>query len=735
MTHRSSERPYGTCPNPDDVSDSPATGKLRLIVDLIADCYWETDRDGRITMLLCGETAGPGQGRTLRLGGPCWELGGSPIAGSCEDYETAIRSRKPIENFVVQSEDASGNKRYLRSDGRPFYGKDGAFEGYCGLVRDVTSDIEEQQLSALNAELRHELRRLKDKEEVFSSTVDLAAIGICHVDLDGRFIHVNQRLVEMLGYSEEELIGREVKDISHADDRNVTDTMVEKIASKELRSFRVEKRYLRKDGSAVWVRINTVMKWDSRGEPAYHISTVEDISDRKIAQQRVEYLATHDELTDLPTRTVFSELLGRSMRAAQRRGGKRLAVLFIDLDRFKLINDSLGHGAGDRLLSYVSSRIKHCIRASDAVARHGGDEFVVLLENVDGCEDAIKVARKIIASIHEPITLEGHEWRATASIGIALFPEHGDKAGMLIRNADVAMYSAKQKGKNCCEIFSGELSPMNVERLTLEKHLRTALDRREFRIQYQPKVDAQSSRIVGVEALLRWWNHELGAIPPVQFVPVAEDTGLIVPIGRWVMRRACEQNMAWRRAGLPPVVMSVNLSPRQFSDPGLIDDISQILAETGMLPELLELEITESMLVSDIDRAIKIASAIRNTGVRLAIDDFGTGYSSLMQLKRFPLDTLKIDRSFIRDLTESSEDMAITEAIIAMGQSLGVSIVAEGVETPDQRILLSRRRCDQMQGFLFGKPSHPDQIAAALRRESTAGDGPDRVERILEDMA
>ena len=558
------------------------------------------------------------------------------------------------------------------------------------------------------------MRQLKESRARYASTVELAAIGISHVSLDGKFIHANKALVEMLGYSEQELKGKTVKDISHPDDQNVADTMIEKMTAREIGFFTLEKRYISKQGETVWVRINSTMKWDADGEPLHHISTIENISDRKKAEERVAYLATHDELTDLPTRAFFNELLARSIKSARRRGRKGLAVLFVDLDRFKIVNDSLGHDAGDGLLKEAAARISRCVRSADCVARHGGDEFIVLLEDVDTAADAALVARKIIAAVHEPIVLGGQECRVTVSIGIALYPEHGTDPGVLTRNADVAMYAAKQNGKNCLEVFSHDLAPMSLERLTLEQHLQQALERGEFRVRYQPKVDARTGVIKGVEALLRWWNHELGTITPAQFIPVAEDTGLIVPIGKWVLRQACEQCVAWLGAGSPRITMSVNLSPRQFGHMDLLSDVREVLEQTDMPPELLELEITESMLASNIDRSIATAMELRSLGMRLAIDDFGTGYSSLVQLKRLPFDTLKIDRSFVRDLPGSKEDKAITEAIIAMGKTLGVSVVAEGVESEAQRDFLAASSCDDLQGFLFGRPAHPDEIGATL---------------------
>jgi diguanylate cyclase (GGDEF)-like protein/PAS domain S-box-containing protein len=558
---------------------------------------------------------------------------------------------------------------------------------------------------------------LRESEERFSSTVELAAIGICHVGHEGRIIHANQRLLEMLGYSKAELLSKTVREISHPDDRNLTDAFIGKLENKTIESFAVEKRYVRNDGEVVWVHIRTVMKWDKEGRALYHISIVENISERKAAEAKIEHMATHDDLTGLPNRALFNELLNQSIRSHQRLRGSRCAVLFVDLDRFKIINDSLGHHEGDTLLMTMAARIQDTVRKSDSIARIGGDEFVVLLNDVKDAANAETIARNLLAAVLAPIHLGNQECRVTASIGIAMFPDDGDDSSTLLRNADVAMYSAKQSGKNSAQRFSPDMAPMSVTRIRLETHLQYALERNELRIQYQPKVDGQTGRIMGVEALLRWWNAELGTVPPVQFIPIAEETGFIVPIGLWVIESACAQNVAWQKRGLPPISVAVNLSPRQFSDPALLDNIREILKTTRMAPEYLELEITESLLVSNLEKAIETAAQIRELGVRLAIDDFGTGYSSLMQLKRFPFDTLKIDRSFIRDIERCKEDRAITEAIIAMGKTLGVSVVAEGIEHAEQKALLRQLDCEQMQGYFFGKPCHPDEVARLCNQQ------------------
>ncbi len=557
------------------------------------------------------------------------------------------------------------------------------------------------------------LERLRESEERYSSTVELAAIGIGHVGADGRFIHVNRQLCEMLGYTRDELLALTVKQISHPDDVNVTDAARDELHSGEIESFKAEKRYLRKDGSCVWVRITVAAKRDGNGAPLYDISIVEDISERKRAEERVQYLATHDEMTSLPNRAMFGQILEHAVDSARRRR-RKVAVLFVDLDRFKIINDSLGHGAGDQLLKEIALRFKESMRASDVVARFGGDEFVALVEEVEDLQGVATVARNLLSAAMKPLDIMGHECRVTASIGVAVFPDDAASAEMLLKNADLAMYLAKEEGKNSYQFFSRQINSMSIERLTLEAKLRHALENGEFTLQYQARVGIKTGEITGVEALLRWWNHDLGAVSPARFIPVAEDTGLIVPIGKWVLKTACAQNVAWQRQGLPSICMAVNVSPRQFRDPQLLPDIREVLADTGMAPELLELEVTEGLIMHDVEQAVKTLNAIKSMGVRLAIDDFGTGYSSLAQLKRFPIDTLKVDRSFIREIPKDSEDGAITEAIIAMGRTLGVTVVAEGVETGEQEAFLKSRACDEMQGFYFNKPSHPDELATLL---------------------
>jgi len=439
-----------------------------------------------------------------------------------------------------------------------------------------------------------------------------------------------------------------------------------------------------------------------------------DRADEKItADQRIQYLATHDGLTGLPNRAMFNGLLEQAIKLA-RRSRQKCAVLFIDLDRFKVINDSLGHAAGDKLLIEVANRLRDCVRESDVVARLGGDEFVVILNDNADRDQITMIARKILSTLMPAVTLAGHECRTTGSIGIAMFPENGSDGHTLTKNADMAMYLAKEEGKNDFRFFSTQIKTQSIERLMLETSMRHALELGQFSLHYQPKLDIATGKISGVEALLRWMHPDLGNLAPMKFIPLAEETGLIIPIGRWVLKAACEQNMAWQRAGLPAISMAVNLSPRQFQDDHLLQDIDEVLKDTGLPPHLLQLEITESMVMQNIDRAVKLLDDIQGRGIRLAIDDFGTGYSSMSMMKRFPIDTIKIDRSFVRDLADNVEDRAIATAIINMGKALGLTVVAEGVETTEQDAFLRDHSCDEIQGYLFSKPVPADEIPLLL---------------------
>jgi diguanylate cyclase (GGDEF)-like protein len=450
---------------------------------------------------------------------------------------------------------------------------------------------------------------------------------------------------------------------------------------------------------------------------SFALKNFDRAAERKQAEDRMEYLATHDGLTGLPNRAMFNHLLNASIRVG-RRYERKFALMFIDLDRFKEINDTLGHAAGDALLVEVSNRLRSCLRDSDVVARLGGDEFVVILSDVTENHRVAKVAGNVVAALGKPLLLSDRECGVTASIGIALFPADGEDEETLTKHADIAMYTVKEEGRNDFRFFSNEIKSQSVERLKLETNLRQALDRNELFLRYQPKLNVATGQITGVEALLHWNHPALGELSSNQFIPLAEETGLIVPIGRWVLKTACAQSMLWQRERSAPVSVAINLSPRQFSDVNLLRDIDSALADSGLSPRLLQLEISESTVMLNVNRAVELLDAIQSRGIRLAIADFGMGYSSMSLMKRFPIDTIKIDQSFMQDLPLGAEDKGIAEAIIGMGKALGLTVIAEGVETSDQEVFLRKHACDELQGVLFSKAVSSEDLAILLQAQA-----------------
>jgi diguanylate cyclase (GGDEF)-like protein len=424
----------------------------------------------------------------------------------------------------------------------------------------------------------------------------------------------------------------------------------------------------------------------------YRESTV-----RRQAEEKLRIVATHDPLTALPNRTLLHERLSHALAKAQRHD-RQLAALFIGLDRFKSVNDTLGHEAGDALLQDAARRLYDCLRETDTMARQGGDEFVVLMDELSDRDPISRVSQRILDAVARPFSLDGRELHISASIGISVYPDDGRT---LLRNADVAMHRAKEKGGNGYQYYSAQLDNHSVERLSLESGLRRALERDELTLHYQPKVNIASGLVSGMEALLRWQHPELGSVPPARFIPIAEETGLIVPIGAWVLKTACAQNRAWQRSGVRRFAVAVNLSPRQFAADNLLEDIRSALAESGLAPQDLELEITESMVMDDPDKAIDVLRQVKALGVSVAIDDFGIGYSSLAYLKRFPIDTVKVDRSFVEDIPADENSMAIAQAVIAMAHNLRLKVVAEGVESEGQLSFLRGEGCDDIQGYYF----------------------------------
>ena len=470
----------------------------------------------------------------------------------------------------------------------------------------------------------------------------------------------------------------------------------------------------RKDGSLFYEEKTITPLTDELGRITHFIASGKDISERMQVQERLQYLAHHDTLTELPNRALLMDRLKQAL--ARARWHRRLVgVLFIDLDRFKVINDTLGHDAGDRLLQTLGERFRSAVRERDTVARLGGDEFAILLDEIASVNDIAGVAKKVLAALAPPFVVDGRELFVTASIGVALYPNDGEDSSTLLKHADIAMYRAKDLGRNNYQFYSSEMSAKAFERLTLESSLRRALAREEFLLHYQPQIDVASGRVTGVEALLRWQHPELGLVLPNDFVPLLEETGLIVPVGEWVLRTAAQQACAWAAAGFADLVVGVNISGRQFNTAGFAQAVSRILSETGACGGNLEFEITEGVVMHDSPESLARLEALNGLGVRLAIDDFGTGYSSLSYLKRFPIDTLKIDGSFVRDVTHDPDDASIVTAILAMARGLKLRVVAECVETAAQFEFLRARGCDAVQGFLVNPALAPAAFDEALR--------------------
>jgi diguanylate cyclase (GGDEF)-like protein len=464
---------------------------------------------------------------------------------------------------------------------------------------------------------------------------------------------------------------------------------------------------------------------DEQGEPICLTGTIQDITERKHAEEQIRLLAYYDALTGLPNRRFFLQQLEQALVFANRHD-RMLAVLFLDLDRFKLVNDTLGHGVGDRLLQDVADRLLRCVRRGDCLARAdeecppslvsrlGGDEFTIMLSDIEHFQDVAKIARRILEAVSVPYALEGQEVFVSTSIGISLYPFDATTASDLIRNADGAMYQAKEQGRNGYQIYDESMNAKALERIILESQLHKALKEEEFAVYYQPQISTLSGRVVGIEALVRWNSKELGLVEPCRFLPLAEEIGLVIQIDQLVMREACRQHKLWLDAGLPPVTLAINISGQQFMKNELLETVTAVLKESGLDPGLLELELTEGVLMAHTERTVKTLQALKGMGVRLAIDDFGTGFSSLSYLKRFPLDVLKIDRTFINDITTDPDDAAITVATIEMAHTLKLKVIAEGVETNPQLDFLSKNGCDMYQGYLFSKPVPPSELPRLL---------------------
>ena len=557
-------------------------------------------------------------------------------------------------------------------------------------------------LRARDAELTASQHELRLAEKVIESSLE----GILITDEDLHIVSVNPAFTRLTGYTFDEVRGRTPAVLkSGRHDANFYRAMWKSISACGHWQGEIWNR--RKSGELYPELLTITAIHDSNGRLTNYAALFSDISQIKDSEEQIRSLAYYDPLTNLPNRRLLEDRLQVALAHAHR-NHSRLAVMFVDLDRFKRINDTLGHEVGDRVLMEIANRLKHCLREDDTVARMGGDEFIIVLGDVAQEDAPAHVASRIIEALREPVVLDGRELVITTSIGISVYPEDGEDATVLIKNADTAMYRAKDEGRNSFQMYQTAMNARSLEHLALEAALHHALEREELVLHYQPVVDIASGKVVAAEALLRWRHPDLGLVSPADFIPLAEETGLILPIGAWVMREACRQHRAWAKQGFELPRMKVNLSARQFRDPSLVTLISEILAETGMPAAALNLELTESVLMDESEYGIAVLARLRKLGLGLALDDFGTGYSSLAYLKRFPIDELKIDRLFVRDMERNPSDAAIAGAIVSMAHSLGQMVVAEGVETQAQLAILTASGCDMAQGFLFSRPLPAD---------------------------
>jgi diguanylate cyclase (GGDEF)-like protein/PAS domain S-box-containing protein len=561
-----------------------------------------------------------------------------------------------------------------------------------------------QELSHHIAEQERISRALRESEEYFRTAFDSAA-GMAVIDTTGRWLQVNESLCIMLGYSEEELLSNGFQSITHSSDLGNDLGNLYRLLEGKIPNYQLEKRYRHQSGDTVWVLQSASLIRDPEGKPRHVVFQIQDISDRKKAEEQIHHAAFHDALTGLPNRTLFSERLSMAVERVKRTDDYRFAVIFVDLDRFKIVNDSLGHDMGDRMLVEVSRRLERCLRPSDTVARLGGDEFAILVDGAHSITEASEVAERIQESIKQPFLLEGHEFFTSASMGISYSTYGYDRPEDILRDADTAMYKAKAEGKARYEIFNTKMHSRAVEALTLENELRRAIDRGEIIAYFQPIVSLDTGIIIGYEALARWVHPIRGLVSPADFVPLAEETSLIVPIGRTILSQACESAVRWQKEmDRPDLMISVNLSGKQFKNSDLIDEVKAVLHTTGIKPHLLKLEITETIVMENTARAVGMLKQLKDLGVQISIDDFGTGYSSLSYLHRFPFDVIKIDRSFVGRMTMDRESLGIVKTICALASELGKAVIAEGIEKVEHQRLLTEVGCQFGQGYLYSKP-------------------------------
>jgi diguanylate cyclase (GGDEF)-like protein/PAS domain S-box-containing protein len=597
---------------------------------------------------------------------------------------------------------ADGSVRWVLERGMGIRDQHGESAWIEGFIQDIS-------------ERREASDQLSEAVRRYVSIFEHATEGIFQTTPDGRYLNANPALARIYGHASTDTLIADLCDIEHqlyvAPERRAEFVQLMQ-AHGVVRNF--ESQVYRRDGSILWISENARTVTDADGNVEFFEGTVIDITERREHEARLEHQATHDSLTGLPNRSLLQTRIEQGIARAQR-NSTLAAVVFLDLDHFKLINDSLGHHVGDRLLLEVADRLVGGVRGHDCVARQGGDEFVIVLNELQDKVELVNLVNGLLEIISQPWVDEGQEYGLSCSIGIGCYPQDGDAPDALLRCADTAMYKSKEAGRNTYHFYTPELNLAINERLELENSLRHAIERDEFRVYYQPRIDVGSGRIVGAEALIRWECPGKGLVAPDNFISIAEETGLIIPIGNWILREACRQNKAWQNAGLPTISVSVNLSPIQFRHHSLVQSVADALRHAELDPAHLELELTESFVMHDAERINIAMQALKALGVDIAVDDFGTGYSSLSYLKRFPVDRLKVDKSFVRDINTDPDDAAIVVAIITLGHALGLKVVAEGVETQGHLDFLRAHHCDELQGYFYSRPVPADELEAQLR--------------------
>jgi diguanylate cyclase (GGDEF)-like protein/PAS domain S-box-containing protein len=663
------------------------------IISTMADALFVCDADGRIQFA--------NRAAESILGYPPEDLVGRSIEDVIDDPEgdsSTMNMRSPGPATKERTFLGKNRERIEMMLSIAPVMQHGESSGAILIGRDIRERKENER------QLRGALEALRDSELRYRLLFEQNAAGVCVTKPDGEIIDCNATFASMLRYERAELIGNKIALLY---ERPVERAELEKTLQETRTLNSVETELRRKSGGSLYVLQNLTLVGDR-----IHM-TVADISDRKRAEEQIEFHAYHDVLTRLPNRKLFTDRLTQNLTHA-RRSGKSLAVMFVDLDHFKSINDTLGHTAGDELLLEMARRLRGCIREEDTVARLGGDEFTIILSELRHPEDAVTVAEKIIAAVQKPLPVGEMSIEVSASIGIALYPVDGADPESLLRNADSAMYRAKEAGRNTYQLCTDEMKGRALQRLSLESRLRRAVNEEQLLLHYQPQISLSDGKVIGAEALLRWNDPERGLVYPGSFIPVAEESRLILPIGDWVLRTACTQMRKWREQGVQIPRIAVNLSPRQFQQHDLVECVRRALEETGLDAKALEFEITETTAMANGETTVETLHALRDLGVSISIDDFGTGYSSLNYLKKFPISCVKIDGAFIRDMNRNDGDAAIVTAVIGIARSLRLRVIAEGVETEEQATFLRRRRCDAAQGYHFSRPVTADVLAESM---------------------